>query len=183
MMSRGGYTPSRESSRRSSAHTTTTASGAGSSVGDRHSVERRRRRCSRGRVTRTTWVWRGCWTWPAHSWAQVRRPESRVTRVWFRNADNRYPFLWESDDQPAARWHAAGEGPTQYLADTPDGAWAEFLRHEEITDPADLRGIERALWAVEVDEDAERIAAVKDASRSHPVCQAEARALRDGGAT
>jgi len=106
-----------------------------------------------------------------------------VTRVWFRNADNRYPFLWESDDQPAARWHAAGEGPTQYLADTPDGAWAEFLRHEEITDPADLRGIERALWAVEVDEDAERIAAVKDASRSHPVCQAEARALRDGGAT
>lgn len=64
------------------------------------------------------------------------------------------PFFWESSAQPAARWHGPGEGPCQYLADTPEGAWAEFLRHEEITDPADLAGIARSIWAVEVPEGA-----------------------------
>jgi hypothetical protein len=49
--------------------------------------------------------------------------------------------LWEAASQPAARWHADGEGPAQYLADTPVGAWAEFLRHEGITDEADLSGV------------------------------------------
>jgi hypothetical protein len=44
----------------------------------------------------------------------------------FRHTDPRFPFLWESTDQPPARWHDRGEGPVQYLADTPDGAWAEF---------------------------------------------------------
>lgn len=70
----------------------------------------------------------------------------------FRHADPRFPFLWESSDQPAARWHGEGEGPAQYLADTPNGAWAEFLRHEEITDPADLPTISRAIWAIEIGE-------------------------------
>ena len=68
----------------------------------------------------------------------------------FRHCDRRWPFLWESAVQPQARWHGEGEGPVQYLADTPDGAWAEFLRHEEITDEADLAGVSRALWAVSV---------------------------------
>ena len=63
----------------------------------------------------------------------------------FRHCDRRWPFLWESAVQPQARWHGDGEGPVQYLADTPDGAWAEFLRHEEITDEADLAGVSRAL--------------------------------------
>lgn len=73
--------------------------------------------------------------------------------IGFRHVDSRFPFLWETAAQPAARWHGTGEGPCQYLADSPDGAWAEFLRHEEITDPLDLSGIERSLWAVEVDDD------------------------------
>ena len=33
------------------------------------------------------------------------------------------------------------------------GAWAEFLRHEEITDPADLAGVRRSLWVVELPDD------------------------------
>ncbi|WP_182357239.1 RES domain-containing protein [Tomitella gaofuii] len=70
----------------------------------------------------------------------------------FRQCDRRYPFLWESPDQPAARWNAEEDGPVQYLADTPDGAWAEFLRYEEITDEADLAGVSRGMWAVEIDE-------------------------------
>jgi len=70
--------------------------------------------------------------------------------LWFRNADRRWPFLWEDSSQPPARWHGPGEGPAQYLADTPDGAWAEFLRHEEIIDPADVSGVRRHLWAIEL---------------------------------
>ncbi len=38
----------------------------------------------------------------------------------YRHADPRFPFLWESNAQPPGRWHGIGEGPVQYLADTPD---------------------------------------------------------------
>lgn len=108
--------------------------------------------------------------------------------IWFRHGDPNFPFLWEDDAQPEARWHAAGEGPAHYFADTPDGAWAEFLRHEEIKDPADLEGVRRAIWAVEVpDEPAKSVALPKATllgDRSHyPACQDAARTLRKGGAT
>ena len=109
---------------------------------------------------------------------------------WFRHADRRYPFLWESSDQPPARWHDSDEGPAQYLASTPDGAWAEFLRHEEISDAADLPGIERALWALEVDEVPERALEPELPDRvlsggldSYPACRVEASRLRNEGAT
>ena len=67
----------------------------------------------------------------------------------FRHADPRFPFLREDASQPAGRWNAAGE-LTHYFCDTPDGAWAEFLRHEEIIDPRDIPTIRRALWAVDI---------------------------------
>ena len=69
----------------------------------------------------------------------------------FRHADPRFPFLREDALQPAGRWNAAGE-LTHYFCDTPDGAWAEFLRHEEIDDAEDVLTIRRALWAVEIGE-------------------------------
>jgi hypothetical protein len=68
----------------------------------------------------------------------------------YRHCDPRFPLLWETPNQPSARWHLDGDGPAHYFADTPDGAWAEFLRHEGITDPADLDGIQRAFWAVDL---------------------------------
>jgi hypothetical protein len=70
----------------------------------------------------------------------------------FRHTDPRFPFLWESAGQPGGRWNDPGEGPVNTFADTPEGAWAELLRHEEITDPADVLEIRRSLWAVEVGE-------------------------------
>jgi RES domain len=110
--------------------------------------------------------------------------------IWFRTCDARWPFFWDAGHQRPGRWHGAGEGPVQYLADTPDGAWAEFLRHEEITDPDDLAGIERAVWAVDVamDEEETRRAALDAAAlrgglASYAACQAEARRLRARGAT
>ena len=106
----------------------------------------------------------------------------------FRHADPRFPFLWESSDQPPARWHDAGEGPVHYLSSTPDAAWAEFLRHEEISDPADLVGVTRALWAIELDEPpATRprlpAATLAGDADSYEACRAEARRLRTSGAS
>ncbi len=72
--------------------------------------------------------------------------------IGFRHTNPAYPFLWEGAGQPESRWNRKGEGPVQFLADTPDGAWAEFLRHEEITDPDELPGIRRSLWAVDLGE-------------------------------
>lgn len=104
----------------------------------------------------------------------------------FRSCDRRFPFRWAVPGQPPGRWNAAGAGPVQYLADTPDGAWAEFLRHEEIVDKDDLSGVARALWAVEVDEpglDQPRLpdAVMTGGLDTYPTCQREAARLRGQG--
>jgi hypothetical protein len=104
----------------------------------------------------------------------------------FRHAHRAYPFLWEGSGQPEGRWNRLGQGPTHYLADTPDGAWAEFLRHEEITDPIDLEGVERAIWAVELSDlptsvpnlNPTRLVGGRD---SYSACQEEADRIRATG--
>src|SRR5262249_32560073 len=65
--------------------------------------------------------------------------------------------------------------------------WAEFLRHEGITDAADLAGVRRSLWVVELPDD--DYATPKLPARtltggldSYPACRAEARRLRQAGA-
>lgn len=117
-------------------------------------------------------------------------PSARpAPRIGFRHCDPRYPFLWTSAAQPEARWHGEGEGPANYFCDTPEGAWAEFLRHEEITDAADLQGVRRSLWAVALPGDGyaqpERLpaATLLGGRASHDACRAEARRLRAAGAT
>lgn len=107
--------------------------------------------------------------------------------ILFRHVDPRRPFLWEAADQAEARWHGSGEGPVQYLSETPDGAWAEFLRHEEIVDREDFAGIERALWAVELpDQEAATpslpIEIMMGGRDTYAACQQEARSLRAAGA-
>lgn len=105
----------------------------------------------------------------------------------FRHTDPRFPFLWETAGQPAGRWSAEGEGPVNTFADTPEGAWAELLRHEEITDPADVAEIRRSLWAVEVGElprvrpRLPRVTMI-GGPRSYPACRREAARLRERGA-
>jgi hypothetical protein len=105
----------------------------------------------------------------------------------FRQADPRYPFLWSDATQPAGRWHGDGDGPAHYFADTPDGAWAELLRHEEITDPGDAATLRRALWAVEIGDHplkavSLRASLVTGGPETYPACQAHARRLRGRGA-
>lgn len=108
--------------------------------------------------------------------------------IGFRHADPRFPFLWENADQPAARWHAVGEGPVHYFCDTPDGAWAEFLRHEEITDPEDLLTIRRTLWAVDLGDEPSRsiklpMETLTGGPETYTDCQEEAQRLRHRGAS
>ena len=109
--------------------------------------------------------------------------------ILYRHCDRRFPFLWESSAQAGARWHADSEGPVQYFADTPSGAWAEFLRHEGLRDERDLEGVRRALWAVEVPVEALDVrepaldaAVVRGGPEAYKHCQAEARRLRTAGA-
>ena len=107
--------------------------------------------------------------------------------ITYRNCDRRFPFLWEVANQPAARWNRQGEGPVQYLADTSNGAWAEFLRHEEITEETDLAGVSRALWAVDVDTGRVQPAELPHAVlvgglASYAACQAEADRIRGASA-
>ncbi|MBX3142714.1 MAG: RES family NAD+ phosphorylase [Trueperaceae bacterium] len=107
----------------------------------------------------------------------------------FRHTHPNFPFLWEDSAQPAARWHAAGEGLVHYFATTADGAWAELLRHEEIVEPEDLEGIaRRAMWVVTVDvpesgldEPVLPADVLTGDTATHVACQREARRLREGG--
>ncbi len=107
----------------------------------------------------------------------------------YRHADPRFPFLWENALQPSGRWNSEGDGPVQYFADTPDGAWAEFLRHEGITLPDELVNIRRALWAVEIHDETNfecptlPLDVLSGDLDSYPACQAEARRIRAGGAS
>jgi len=66
----------------------------------------------------------------------------------FRVCDRRYPFLWSGAGQASGRWNRTGDQPVHYLGSTPTVAWAEWIRHQEITDPGDLAGVAAALWAV-----------------------------------
>jgi hypothetical protein len=109
--------------------------------------------------------------------------------ILYRHCDRRFPFLWESSHQPPARWHGEREGPVQYLADTPNGAWAEFLRHEGIREEADLDGVQRALWCVDVpvtELDIRKPSlgtrALRGGLSSYDACRTEARRLRSDGA-
>jgi hypothetical protein len=107
--------------------------------------------------------------------------------ICYRHTDPRLPFLVESTAQPPTRWHDVGEGPVQYFSDTPDGAWAEFLRHEEITETDDLATVRRAVWVVNVpDEDYPEPDLPPEVltgdPESYPACREEARRIRDRGA-
>src|SRR5262249_34445499 len=99
----------------------------------------------------------------------------------------RYPFLWSDVSQPAARWHAEGEGPPHYFAEPPAGAWAELLRHERTPDQAAAATVHRALWPAKIE--AERFTNVssppspRTAGRTpYQTCQDYARRLRARGA-
>lgn len=104
----------------------------------------------------------------------------------FRHADSRFPFLHETSAQRPARWHGPGEGPAHYFSESADGAWAEFLRHEGISDPADLAGVARSIWAIDLSRPPGgapnlRPSILMGGTASYSACREEARRMRSRG--
>jgi RES domain len=101
--------------------------------------------------------------------------------------------LWVRSNTRPGRWHAPGDGPTQYLSFTPIGAWADLMRNENLRTEGELLTVHMPLWQVRIDqsnivdysdfERAEaagfRAAALIDDDQER--CRAEGKRLRDAG--
>ncbi|HEX2393171.1 MAG TPA: RES family NAD+ phosphorylase [Solirubrobacterales bacterium] len=74
-----------------------------------------------------------------------------VEATFFRYSSYDVPF-WVRSNTTDERWHSAGEGSTQYLSATPDGAWAELIRNENLRSEADLAMVAMPLWQVQIDQ-------------------------------
>lgn len=59
------------------------------------------------------------------------------------------PF-WARENSQPGRWHARGDGPTQYLSTSTDGAWAELIRNEELRTEDEVAMVSVSMWAVSV---------------------------------
>lgn len=61
------------------------------------------------------------------------------------------PF-WVRESSLPGRWHRVGEGPTQYLSLSTDGAWAELIRNEELRAEDEVAMVSVSMWTVLVNE-------------------------------
>jgi len=115
-----------------------------------------------------------------------------ITGAYFRYSSYDVPF-WARSNTSDERWHSAGDGATQYLSATPDGAWAELIRSDNLRSDADLALVQMPLWQAMIEqvhiadysdfETAERAnfnpeALVDD---EQAACRAEGRRLREAG--
>lgn len=79
-----------------------------------------------------------------------------IELVGYRWADWDTP-LWIDENRNPGRWHAVGDGSTQYWALHPLGPWAERARMEGIRSAADLEGIASRTWAAEFHFEADEL--------------------------
>lgn len=93
---------------------------------------------------------------PGPSW---QAEPQRASKQWlaYREVDPRWPPLYRAageltPTQESGRWHRQGEGYAQYMSLDPTGAWAEFIRREEIRDEERRHAASRNLWRVTVEE-------------------------------
>ncbi|MCD6727019.1 MAG: RES family NAD+ phosphorylase [Solirubrobacteraceae bacterium] len=77
---------------------------------------------------------------PANAPAQI---------VAFRYASYDVPF-WVRPNTRPGRWNLPGEAPTQYWSLTPDGAWAELIRAEDLGSEQELDLVRMSIWACRV---------------------------------
>jgi hypothetical protein len=71
------------------------------------------------------------------------RPEPLVA---FRWCTYDVPF-WARPNTRAGRWNRANGEPTQYWSLSPEAAWAELIRHEQLTTEEELDQVRVPLWA------------------------------------
>lgn len=67
----------------------------------------------------------------------------------FRYTSYDVPF-WSRQNSRPGRWHRFGDPPTQYWSMTPDAAWAELIRAEDLRSEAELDLVRMPLWACRV---------------------------------
>jgi RES domain-containing protein len=82
----------------------------------------------------------------------AREPKPKLTRyedVAFRYSNYDTPF-WVRPNTESGRWHRAGDGPTQYLSTTVDGAWAELIRAEGLRSEPEVALVRMPMWVAEV---------------------------------
>ena len=70
-------------------------------------------------------------------------------KAYFRWSDYDSPF-WAVPNTYGGRWHHRGDGPTQYLSASPNGAWAEKARYEGLQTEDDLSLIRTSVWIARV---------------------------------
>ncbi len=116
----------------------------------------------------------------------------RFSDVAFRYADYDTP-LWVRANTEPGRWHFARTEPTQYLCLSPDGCWADLIRHENLRSEIDVALVRMPLWVLKINE--ERIADYRSFEKAEAAgfppdalidedwerCQAEAERLKDLG--
>lgn len=102
------------------------------------------------------------------------------------------PF-WARENSRPGRWHAAGDGPTQYMSLSTDGAWAELIRREELHSEAEVAMVSIEMWAVDLHQamlaDYSTFARAEEngldpkalVEDNYARCQHEARRLRELG--
>lgn len=72
-----------------------------------------------------------------------------IDRIVHRYSSYDTPF-WVRDNTQPGRWHVRGDGPTQYLSLSTDGAWAELIRNEELTSEEEVAMVSVQMWAIRV---------------------------------
>jgi hypothetical protein len=125
----------------------------------------------------------------------AREPKPSSTQfdeVAFRYSNYDTPF-WVRPNSESGRWHQTGDGATQYLSTTVDGAWAELIRAEELRSEQEVALIRMPMWVAEVHvqriadygtfEKAEAAGFPPDAliDDDHSRCREEGKRLREAG--
>ena len=76
--------------------------------------------------------------------------QTNFAAVAFRYSNYDTPFWVRSNSDPG-RWHRAGDGSTQYLSTTVEGAWAELIRAEGLRSETEVSLLRMPMWVAELD--------------------------------
>jgi len=75
--------------------------------------------------------------------------EPRGELVAFRWTDYDVPF-WARENSLDGRWNYGGHDSTQYWSLTPEAAWAELIRHENLQSEDDLDLVRKPFWIARI---------------------------------
>jgi len=82
---------------------------------------------------------------------EKRPPVIALDTIAHRYSSYDTPF-WARENTHPGRWHTRGAGPTQYLSQSADGAWAELIRNEELRTEDEVAMVSVQMWAVAVNQ-------------------------------